>query len=112
MPPPPPLRNARPWRPRARPPARPRPLRPPAPASALPRSPLDRQPGVILGQRAHGGFRARHIVELGALALAIEGVVARIEMKQLRHPPGKALPPPHPPHTRRRITLQQIPSTA
>src|SRR6516164_260518 len=88
----------------------------PAPTTStcirLPHSHLDRQPGVILGQRAHGGFGARHIVELGALAFAIEGVVARIEMKQLRHPPGESLRLPHPPQTGRRITLEQIATAA
>src|SRR5262245_10046284 len=75
---------------------------------ALPCSQLDRQPGIVLGQRAFRGFRARHVVELGALALAIEGVVAGIEMKQLRHPPGETLRLPHPPQTGCRVALEQI----
>src|SRR6516225_9706079 len=75
---------------------------------ALPRSHLDREPGVVLGQRAHRRFGARHVVELGALALAIEGVVAGVEMKQLRHPPGEALRLPDPPQTGRRIALERI----
>src|SRR6516164_8406686 len=79
---------------------------------ALPRSHLDRKPGVVLGQRAHRRFGARHVVELGALALAIEGVVGGVEMKQLRHPPGEALRLPHPPQTGRRITLEQIATAA
>src|SRR5262249_4209244 len=78
----------------------------------LPRSHLDRQPGIVLGQRAHGGLRARHIVELGALALAIKRVVAGIEMKQLRHPPGEALRLPNPPQTGRRIALEQVAAAA
>src|SRR5436309_10710572 len=71
-------------------------------------SQLDRQAGVVLGQRAHGGLRAGHIVELGELALAVEGIVARIEMKQLRHPPGEALRLPDPPQAGRRVPLPQV----
>src|ERR1044072_4709845 len=52
---------------------------------------LDRQPGVILSQRAHGGLGARHIVELGELAFAIEGIMARVQMEDLCHPPGETL---------------------
>src|SRR5947199_5016470 len=72
------------------------------------RSYLDRKPGVILRQRAHSRLRARHIIELGELALAIKRIVARIEMKQLRHPPGEALRLPDPPQARRRVALEQI----
>src|SRR5262249_27251273 len=59
------------------------------PASALPCSRLDRQPDIVFGQRPPGGLRARHIVELGELALAVEGVVAGVEVEELRHPPGE-----------------------
>src|SRR5262249_24322870 len=65
-----------------------------------PASQLDRKAGVVLGHRAHSGLGARHIVELGELALAVEGIVARIAMKQLGHPPGEALRLPHPPQGR------------
>src|SRR6266540_4850785 len=71
-------------------------------------SQFDRQAGVVLGHRTHGGLRARHIVELGELALAVEGIVARIEMKQLRHPPGEALRLPHPPQAGRGIAFEQF----
>src|SRR5262245_19390996 len=72
------------------------------------RSHLHRKARVILGQRVHGRFRARHIVELGELALAIKRIVARIEMKQLRHPPREALRLPDPPQARRRVALEQV----
>src|SRR6266576_2029982 len=72
------------------------------------RSYLNRKPRVILGQRAHSRFRARHIIELGELALAIKRIVARIEMKQLRHPPGEALRLPDPLQAGRRVPLQQV----
>src|SRR5216684_4671343 len=74
----------------------------------LPGSALDRQADIVLGHRAHRGGRARHVIELGELALAIEGVVAGIEMKQLRHPPGEALRLPDPPQAGRRIALDEI----
>src|SRR5262249_50246073 len=76
------------------------------------RSHLDRQPGVMLGERAQGGCGARHVGELGAGVFATEGVVAGIEINQLRHPPEKALPLPPPPQTGRRITLQQVAAAA
>src|SRR5437773_1570977 len=72
------------------------------------RSYLNRKPRVILCQRAHSRFRARHIIELGELALAIKRIVGRIEMKQLRHPPGEALRLPDPPQARRRVPLEQV----
>src|SRR5262245_64180153 len=62
----------------------------------LPCSGLDRQPDIVLRKRARGSLRARHIVELGQLPLAIERVVGRIEVKQLGHPPGETLRLPHP----------------
>ena len=64
--------------------------------------------GIVLGQRALRRFRAGDIIKLGELALAIEGVVAGIEMKQLRHPPGEALRLPDPPQAGRRIAIEQI----
>src|SRR5712691_7884408 len=69
---------------------------------------LDRQPHIVLGERAHGCLRAGHIVELGELALAVEAVVDGIEMEQLRHPPGETLRLPNPPQAGRRIALEEI----
>src|SRR3954463_15467802 len=78
-------------------------IRPPPP-----RLDLARQPGIVLRQRTLSRFRAGHIVELGELALAIEGVVAGIKMKQLGHPPGEALRPPDATQAGRRIALKQV----
>src|SRR3954451_11411187 len=75
---------------------------------APPKLDLDRQPGIVLRQRTLCGFRAGYIVELGELALAIEGVVTGIEMKQLGHPPGEALRPPDQTQAGRRIALEQV----
>src|SRR6476620_2379773 len=72
------------------------------------RSQLHRQSGVVLGQRAHGSLRARHIVQLGELALAVEGIVARVEMEELCHPPGESLRLPHPPQAGRRVALEPL----
>src|SRR5439155_23503862 len=67
-----------------------------------------RQADVVLRKRARRRLRAHHIVELGKLALAIEGVVGRVEVKELRHPPGETLRLPHPAQAGRRIALDQF----
>ena len=72
---------------------------------------LHRQSDIILRERARGSFRTRHVIELGQLALAVERIVCRMEMQELRHPPGEALRLPHPPQARRRIAIEEFVAT-
>src|SRR4051812_42595865 len=67
-----------------------------------------RQAGVVLCERRHRRLRAGHIIDLGDLALGVEIHRVAVTVQHLRHPPGEALPLPHPAEAGRRIGLQQI----
>src|SRR6266568_1035015 len=69
---------------------------------------IERQPGIILGERQLGVAGAREIVELGELAAPVERIGVDRLVQQRRHPPGEALRLPHPAQAGPGIAFQQI----
>ena len=67
----------------------------------------ERQPDVVLGEVRRRRRRRRHEVQLGALQLLLERVVAEA-VQHRRHAVREVLGPPHPPQARRRVVGEAL----
>src|SRR5689334_12687692 len=72
------------------------------------RASIHRQAGVVFRERARGGFRRRHVVELGELPSPVEVVLAIEAVEHLRHPPGETLRLPHAAQAGGRIAFEPL----
>ena len=67
---------------------------------------LERQPDIILRERAPRQIGRQQILQVGVLQLVLVGAVGGKAMQQRRHPPGEALRLPHPRQRPVRIAVE------